>query len=360
MQTLSRRGFLKLFGATVAVGGLSACSGGNKSAATTSAATTPATSDGASEASESVMVRVASLSGPTTIGLVNMMKETTGVPSANNPVMPDSAEGIQYAYELHTSPDELLPLIIKGQVDIACIPSNAAAVIYNKTKGGVQVINNNTLGVLSVVTGDASIKEFSDLAGHTVYMSGQGSSPEYTLNYLLDRAGIKDQVKVGYVGEHAAVATQLASDPTAIGILPQPFTTATLAKNDKLSAPISLTDVWAKLAEDSSSQYVLGVTVVNTQFAKEHPTAVKDFLKHHEASVKTANDDPKTTAELVVEAGIVQNEKIAEKAIPNCNIVCQTGSEMKDALAGYLKVLAAADKKSVGGTLPQDDFYYTA
>lgn len=358
MEVFSRRSFLKLFGATLAAGGLSACSGGNEKAATT--VSTQVSTGAATEANESVLARVASLSGPTTMGLVNMMKETTGVPSANNPTTPTAKDGTQYAYALYTSPDELLPLLLKGEVDIACIPSNAAAVLYNKTKGGVKVINNNTLGVLSVVTGDASIKQFEDLAGHTVCMSGQGASPEYTLNYLLDCAGIKDQVKVEFVGEHAAVAAQLASDTSAIGILPQPFTTATLAKNDKLTAPISLTDVWSKFAEDTSSQYVLGVTVVNAEFAKAYTAAVQDFLKRHEASVKAAYDDPKKTAELVVEAGIVQNEKIAEKAIPHCNIVCQTGTEMKDALSGYLKVLAAADPKSVGGKLPEDDFYYSA
>lgn len=352
---VSRRSALKMFGAGASAFVLSAC--GSKGQAAATAAATEAASTAAAE--DSVVVRVGSLSGPTTIGLLDMMKDTTGIPTTGTPATPAaSGQGIEYSYSLFSAPDELLPLIVQGEVDIALIPSNTASVLYNKMEGNLQVIDVNTLGVLSVVTGDTTIKSFEDLAGHTVYMSGQGASPEYTLNYLLERAGIADKVSIEWQSEHAAVASVLASDPSAIGVLPQPFTTATLAKNSSLLAPISLTDVWKQYAEDSSSQFVMGVSVVNAEFAKAHPSAVEDFLKRHAASVKQVNDDPASAAELVVEAGILPKAQIAEKAIPACNVVCETGDEMKNALAGYLQVLFNADAKSVGGALPKDDFYY--
>jgi len=173
----------------------------------------------------------------------------------------------------------------------------------------------------------------------------------------LDKAGIASDVTLEWKSEHTEVAAILADDPTAIGVLPQPFTAATIAQNPALSAPISLTDVWNQYVTDGS-EFVMGVTVARSAFIDAHPTAVADFLERHAASVEDVNADPTSAAALVVKAGIVANETIAAKAIPKCNVVCMTGDDMRRALSGYLQVLYDADASSVGGSLPGDDFYY--
>lgn len=361
-RTYSRREVLAIMAGLGLTGFLGACGGqdeGQDAAQTDSDAGSGASSEAQAE---DVNVRVAALKGPTAIGLVQMMDTTSGIPAEGETSSasdtPEGTGAIKYSYTISGAPDEVLPMVINGDVDIALVPSNAAAVLYNKTKGGVRVIDVNTLGVLSVVTGDSSIQAFEDLAGHTVYMSGQGSTPEYTLNYLLDQAGIKDQVSVEWKSEHTEVASVLAADPTAVGVLPEPFTTATLAQNEALFAPVVLADVWDKYAGASGGKYVMGVTVARSEFVEQHPAAVEDFLKRHADSVQYTKDDVDGAAALVVEAGIVAKEPIAKKAIPKCNVVCLTGGEMKDALSGYLQVLFDADASSVGGALPEDDFYY--
>lgn len=351
---LTRRALVRALGTGAAALGLAACGGSGAGGASAQQG-----AEGQGAAGEDVCVRVASLKGPTTIGLVEMMDQTSGVPEGDEATTPEETSGIRYSYQVLSSPDDLLPKVIQGDVDIACVPSNAAAVLYNKTGGGVLVIDVNTLGVLSVVTGDAGVRSFSDLAGRTVYLSGQGSSPEYTLDYLLDAAGIADQVTVEFRSEHTEVASLLATDPDAVGILPEPFTTATLAKNDALQAPVALADVWAEYAADGS-QYVLGTTVVRKDFADQHPDAVRDFLERHGQSVDEVNADPASAAPLVVKAGVVASEEVAAKAIPGCHVVCETGAEMRGALEGYLGVLFDANASSVGGSLPGDDFYYGA
>ena len=50
--------------------------------------------------------------------------------------------------------------------------------------------------------------------------------------------------------------------------------------------------------------------------------------------------------------------QLAEKAIPNCNIVCVTGEDMQAMVSGMLIVLHAANPQSVGGALPGEDMYY--
>ena len=316
---MSRRGFASALAAGALSLALAGCGGGAAGAG----------SAAGSAAAEPVEVHVASLKGPTSIGLVQFMDRAA-----------DGETDNEFDFAMNTAADEIVPKVIQGDIDIALVPANVASVLYNKTEGAVQVIDINTLGVLNVVTGDASVASFGDLAGHTVYMTGKGTTPEYVMNYLLEHAGLTGQVTLEFKSEPTEVLSALLADPSAVGVLPEPFKTAAIAKSEgKLSVPVSLTDV-------------------RRAFAEEHPEAVAEFLSCHAASVKAVNAVPADWAQAVVDAGIVDNAKIAEKAIPGCMLVCQTGKDMKAALSGYLQVLADADASAVGGKLPADDFYY--
>lgn len=356
-NTLTRREALLAFGTFGLTGLLAACGNANEDAPVEQ----PATDADVAAQTDDVVVRVAALKGPTAIGLMQMMDSTSGIPTGEQTEAPEAEEGsgISYFYTISAAPEEVLPMVIQGKTDIALVPSNVGSVLYNKTEGGIQALDINTLGVLSVVTGDKDIQAFADLKGKTIYISGKGSSPEYVLNFLLTEAGIADTVTLEWKDEHSEVAAVLASDPTAVGVLPQPFTTATLIKNEALAAPIDLTDVWNEYVTDGS-QFVLATTIVRREFAEAHPAAVADFVARHAASVEAVNADPAAAAKLVVQAGIIEAEPVAAKAIPACNIVCIDGQEMKDALTGYLQVLFDADSTSVGGKLPKEDFYFIA
>lgn len=305
----------------------------------------------ASDAAESVLdydgttIRVGSLKGPTTMGLVNLMK--------------DSEEGNSqgsYEFTMASDPSEIVASVASGDLDIAMVPANLAATLYNKTKGGVSVIDINTLGVLYCVTADESIASVKDLAGKTVLTTGQGATPEYAMNYLLDANGVAD-CKLEFHSEASEIAALLQEDPSKIAVLPQPFVTVAEAQNDQLKTAFSLTDEWDKVT-DNGSRFLTGATIVRNAFLEEHPDAVEVFMQEHEESADEANTDIEGTAALVAEYGIIEKAPIAAKALPYCNIVCITGEEMKTALSGYLEVLYQADPASVGGTLPGDDFYY--
>ena len=295
------------------------------------------------EPAEKTVVRVGGLKGPTSMGLLFMMEEE----SQN-----------QYEFQMATAADELLPLMVQGDLDIALIPANVAGVLYQKTKGEVCVIDINTLGVLYMVSGDASIKSISDLKGKTIYLTGKGTTPDYVLQYLLKENNLEGECKLEYKSEATEVAAVLKEDSQAIGLLPQPFVTAACAQNDALKVVLSMNEEWTTLQGEEGSRMVTGVTVVRKAFLEEHKEAVEWFLAEHEKSVESINANPEQGAALCVKAGIVAKEPIAQKAIPNCNIVCLTGKEMKQALSGYLEVLYQMAPESVGGKLPEEDFYY--
>lgn len=285
-------------------------------------------------------IRIAALKGPTGMGMVKLA---------------DKQNYPNYTVSIEASPDALNPRIISGEVDVAAVPVNLASVLYNKLDGDISVLAVSTLGVLYVVEAGSEVNSVADLAGKTVYATGQGATPEYILNYLLDKNGVAGSVEVNYVGEHAALATMLADGSAEIGMLPEPNVTSTLAGNDDLRIALNLTEEWNKVC---STELVQGVVIARKSFVNEHPEAIEQFLREYEKSSAFVNENIDEAAKLIVDAGILGNVEIAKKAIPNCNISFSKGEAMHKAVEGMLAVLFEANPKSIGGKLPDKDFYY--
>ena len=304
---------------------------------------------GSGKAEEKVTVKVGALKGATTLGLLPLEDKAANGEAGEN-----------YEFSMMTAADELLPMMIKGELDIALLPSNVASILYQKTNGGVTVIDINTLGVLYMVSGDSSITGVEDLAGKTIYLTGKGTTPDYVLHYILSGNGMDadSDCTLEYKSEATEVAALLAENPDAIGLLPQPFVTAACAQNDALSVILDMNAEWEKLQGEDGSRLVTGVTVVRNEFLQEHENAVATFMEEHQASAQSMNSDVENGAKLAVASEIIAKEPIALKAIPKCNITYIDGADMKQALSGYLEVLYEQNPESIGGALPGDDFYY--
>ena len=294
------------------------------------------------------MVRVGMLAGPTSLGMMGLIRNAeSGITTQ------------KYDFTIATNADELLPLIVKRDIDIALIPANVAGVLYNKTEGNIRVIDINTLGVLYMVSSDDSIKNPADLVGKTIYLTGKGTTPDYVLRYVLAENGISDtDVTLEYKSEATEVVSAISEDSDAVGLLPQPFVTVACAKNENLGIVMDMNEQWNKLNADSGSKLVTGVTITTADYLENHADAIEVFLTDHSHSVAALESDLDDIAALSVEKGILPNEDIALAAIPKCSITYITDGAMKDALDGYLSVLFEQDNASVGGALPGEDFYY--
>ena len=343
---VDRRTFLRIAGAGAASLALVACDG-------TASEDQDQTATEEEPAADPVAVRTSALKGPTAMGLVKFMSEADAGELTDN----------DYEFQIVASPDEVTPLIAKGEVDIAAVPANLASVLYNKNDAGVRVIAINTLGVLYICELGDTIQSVTDLKGKTIYASGKGSTPEYGLQYVLEKNGLTvgEDVQIEWKSEHAECVAALASaSGEAVAMLPQPFVTTAQAQNDKIRVALDLTEEWDKVQTgDEKSSMITGVAIVRSEFADENPAAVDAFLGHYAESVDYVNSDVAGAAELVGNYDIVP-AAVAEKAIPECNIVCITGADMKEQLSGYLAVLADQNAEAVGGSLPGDDFYYGA
>ena len=290
-------------------------------------------------------IRIFAMKGPTGMGMTKMIH--------------DSAEGNSaYSFTIASSPDEIAAEVIKGSYDIAAVPANLAAVLYQKTNGDLMIGAVNTLGVLYILENGNTIQSISDLQGKTIYATGQASTPEYVLNYILEANNI--DCNVIYLAEHAELATQMSAGSVVLGMLPVPNVTTVLAANKDVRIALNLTEEWTKAAQkngDSSALYQ-GCIVIRREFAEKYPHTLKEFLENYEASVEFVNTNLDEAAAMMETAGIIPKAAVAKKAIPDANIVYLDGEEMKSGLIGFFEVLHRFNPASVGGSLPDENIFY--
>ena len=294
-----------------------------------------------SEKHDDYVLKVGALNGPTGMGMAKMISEK-------------EKDGIA-DYTLYGAADEVRAALLTGELDVAAVPANLASVIYNKTEGKYLIAAINTLGVLYIVENGNTVGSLADLDGKTVYATGQGSTPEYILSHLLAAANVTP-AEIIYKTEHSELAALLASGQADIAILPQPFVTSVMMKNENIRVAVDMTAEWKKNCEGETVQ---GVVMVSKDAVENHRELVNQFLDKYKASVDFVNANVDEASEIIAQLGIVGSAAIAKKALPSCNIVFIDGEQMKTALNAFLKVLFDASAASVGGKLPDDKIYYT-
>lgn len=290
-------------------------------------------------------IRVAVLNGTTGFGIAPLYCD---IQSGND-------HNMNAKIDFYADATLVAPLVIGGSVDVAAVPTNLAATLYNKTKGAIEVLAVNTLGVLYLVENGENVKSLSDLAGKTVYLPGSGSNPEYVLKTLLELSGLTDKVTIDYTyATPDELTSALASGKASLGVLPEPKVTAAMTKNTSLKVAVDFSKEWKTL---TGTELVQGCIIARKGFIDAHPVAVDNFLKAYEKSVNTLNSDPEKAAAAVVAAGIAANENLVKNALPRCNITYLVGDEMKNSLNEFWGALYAQVPASVGGSLPNDGIF---
>lgn len=297
----------------------------------------------------SVKINIAALKGPTGIGMVKLWDQ----------VQKKTAKG-NYEIKFVGTPDEITGDLIKGDLQIAALPTNAAAVLYNKT-GKIQLAALNTLGVLYILEKGETIQTVSDLDGRTIYATGQGATPEYVLDYILKANHVTADVSYEKGSEHAELVAQALAGQADVVMLPEPFVTTLLSKSGEYRIALNLTEAFEQACagqDKAGTVLTMGCIVVNKEFAQQHPEAVNQFLDAYKASAEYAAANLDETAELTAQYGIMASAEAAKRAIPNCNIVYIDGTEMKDKIGGFFGVLYDYNAGSIGGRIPDENFYY--
>ena len=292
----------------------------------------------------SEIVDIAALNGPTGMGMAKLMDMTE-----------------KYSVTTYQAPTDITTKLISGEVDVAALPSNMAAVLYNKTQGEIVAISPIVLGVLYVLGNDVDLQSVGDLKGKTIYASGQGGTPEYVLQKVLETAGLDPEkdVTVKWLANHADVNQKLLSEEGTIAMVPEPFvSTALAAGNNDIRQIFDLNAEWQNA---TGQELPMGVLVARKDFVTERQADLETLLADYEDSVKFVSEGTDEAAALIVEKGFIAKEEIAKSAIEKCKIVLFTGansSEGIDILKTFNETLYEMEPASVGGTLPDDELYY--
>lgn len=304
------------------------------------------TACGPSRAVKNTTIDIASMKGPTSIGLAKLYNDSDNKKSTCN-----------YNYTICGTADEITAGLLKGDYDIAALPCNVAATLYHKSEGDIVIAGINTLGALYVVEKGYYIGSFADLKNTWVYSTGQGTTPEYTFNYLLtmnDITPVQD-ITVIYTNEASELVSTIETQHEIITVLPEPYVTLAVNKHPELRVALDFSKEWERV--NPGSAMITGVIVARKDFAKNNPEVMEEFLKEYDASVNFANSNTEDCAEILEGLDIMKAD-IAKKAIPNCNVVLITGNEMETKVTSYLNVLYEANPDSVGGNPPVEEMFY--
>ncbi len=293
-------------------------------------------------------INMAVLSGPTGIGAVKLMERNDNGETVNH-----------YNFTVATDNSAVVAGLANGDYDIAAVATNVAANLYNQTSGGVQICALNTYGVLYILENGDTIQSMADLAGKTIYATGQGANPEYVLNYLLTQNGLTpgEDVTVEYMDSNLLM-TEMAAGTYEVCMLPVPAVTSVLMQNSDVRTALDLTEEWNKVTDEGV--LTMGCVVVRTEFAQENPEAVKAFLSEYADSISYVQENVEEASQLCETYGIVAKAAVAAAAIPDCNLCCVTGGDIQSAIEPYYNVLFEANPDSIGGALPGEDFYFVA
>ena len=292
-------------------------------------------------------INVSVLNGPTGFGAAKLISDAG-----------EKKASLNYKFTVETDASNILGGLINGSIDIAALPTNAAANAYNKTGGKVKIVAINTLGVLYVVSTGAEITSFTDLKGKTVYCPAQ--NPEFILKALCKANGLtvgEDITIDTSFAQPADLRTAVAAGQVEIAVLPEPMVTIAKSANPALTVALDLTAEWEKVNGESS--LAQGCVVVRTEWAEKNPAELAKFLEEYKASVEFTVANPKEASELIVATGVFAGKApVAEKAIPKCNIVYIDGEAMVGPLNTFFSKLFDIAPTAIGGKLPDDGIYY--
>jgi len=292
-------------------------------------------------------IRIAAIRGPTALGLLQLMHRHELGNTYNN-----------YSFELVGSPEQIPPMLVQGNIDIAAVPANLASILYNRPDIDIQVLAIVTLGVLHVVDTFGDITSIACLAGRTIFVPGQGATPEFALNYILEKNGLTphEDVYIEFRSEPAEIAALLETGRAQTALLPEPFVSTALARIDGLNLVLCLTYEWNRVQPDYG--LIMSVVIGRRSFIDENPSALAVLLEEYAASINFMTTNITEAAELAAQFEIIPSVEVAKTALPRTNITFITGHTMKQNLMGFYTVLYNQSPQAVGGRLPDENAFF--
>lgn len=267
-----------------------------------------------------------------------------------------------YTFEQFADPQALLPKMIKKEIDIGFMPVNVAAKVYNTGNKALICCAVTGLGNIKLITTDSDIKRFTDLKDKTVYVAGQGATPEYMFRFLLDENKLDwsedGDVVLDFSIPTAQLAAQMISGKIQYAVVPEPFATIAQMKSEKITAALDFQKEYIEITGEKNI-YPLSVMVVRKDLAKENKELLDTFLNEYEKAVEWTVANPVEAGNLSETKGLGLAASVVSKAIPVSNYTYIQAKKAVSQIEALLNIFLNCDKISIGGKLPAKDFYYS-
>lgn len=285
------------------------------------------------------------LSGTTGLSLVRMLSQNPGF-----------GEGVEGSYTVLKSPDQMVARVISGEADIAALPTNTAAALYNKGIP-IQLAAITNWGVTYLVGRESGIHTWKDLKGQSVALTGRGAPPDILFRYFLNAQGLQagSDVTTQYYAAPVELAQLMIAGKVNLATLPEPWVTEVMQKDPSVRILLDYQQEWSRL-EKRRESYPQSCLVVKADLARQRPGIIREFLKQAGAASDWVNAEPGAAGRLA-EQYLFISAASAEKAIPRCNLRFETAAAAQNEVDYYLRKLYEFDPQSIGGKLPDARFY---
>lgn len=265
-------------------------------------------------------------------------------------------DGYNVNYNIEKTPDNLSTTVMKGEADIAVVPSNMAAIAYNKTKN-YEIAGTTGLGSFYLVSND-DIGGFKDLKGKEVVNTGKGLTPDITNKFIIKSNGLNEEdINFTYVNSANELVPMIISKKANTAIVPEPALTALKIKKPEIKVVKSLNEEYKNITK-SDYGYPQATIIVKSDFAKNNKEFVNLFLEGVKESIIFVNSNPDKAGEYCEKIGVGTKKEVINKSIENANLQFIGVEESIKDYKDYYKILSEYDVKSIGGKIPDEKVFY--
>jgi NitT/TauT family transport system substrate-binding protein len=290
-------------------------------------------------------IRVGALKGPTGVGMARLFEP----PQVLAPGDPFSVEAVPSA-------DAMAAMFVAGQLDAAVLPVNVAAKLHT---AGVPCRMAAVVGagMVSVVTTDPAVRAFEDLKDRELHVAGQGATPEFVLRTIARKKGLDPDrdLKLAFQLPPPEIAASLVAGRITAAVLPEPFATQALQGNPKARVPFALDALWKEAT--GRPGYPMSVFVVRDSLLRERPAAARALMAAYGSSIAWVKAHPAEAGALAEKHDLGLKAAVAAAAIPKSGYVFIPAKAARADIEALLSAFLATAPKSIGGRLPDADFY---
>lgn len=287
-------------------------------------------------------IKVVTPDGLPALSLVNMM-DTKKI------------DNIQLNYKVEKMSDALIVDMLKREGDIAIVPSNFSAQLYNK-KLGYKILGTIGWGSFYVVSRD-NINSLEELKGKEVYTFGKGLTPDLIFQSILEKKGInKNSIKINYLSSGNEVASLYLGNKVDTIVIPEPMLSKVLSKSPTSTIVANLNDEWKNIT-NSDLGYPQSTLVIKEEIYETNPKFVKEFINKLTESISKLYKNSGETVENIKKNNLSIDTSVLDKVLTRANIFYTPIIDCKEEYNNYFKILELTNKKVIGGKLPDEEIF---